>query len=493
MVIQLRPYQIDVLDRARAAMRNGKKRVIIQAATGAGKGRIIGEVGRCAHLNNKRFLILADRRKLISQVGGNLDDVNVPYGVIMSGQTKNTKANIILSTIQTLVEWINNPELGVGQFDGIIIDEAHKSMGDTYQAILALFPNAYVIGLTATPCRSDGKSLGNFWQHLECAVPVSKLVDDKWLIKPEVYQPPELAEKRKKGEKTKGLAGDPVTHWQRHAAGLPTIAFSRSVPESLELMEMFRKAGIAAEHVDANSSDIERDAKYERLRTGQTKVLCSVRLLIEGIDIPEVACAIIWCKMGSITDWLQSCGRIMRPVKCKETGLDLKQRAVVLDHSGASSVHPLPGEDFPWSLDEGTTIQQRLKQKKDKKSKTCPKCGCVSPGLTKSCPACGYVFGLKEVRQRAGAKSEAYDASDELLVRVTANQDVQIQRDAHQRQWFASINAARVRGGKASMACAIFHKKTGKWPNQCGVSPLPSSDQMYLPAVDVFVFKKRGS
>lgn len=493
MVISLRPYQSDVLDRARAAMRLGKKRVIIQAATGAGKGRIIGEMARCGHLGNKRVLILADRRKLISQVGGNLEDVNVPYGIIMSGKTKNTKANVILSTIQTLVEWINNPELGIGHFDLIIIDEAHKSMGDTYQAILALFPNAYVVGLTATPCRSDGKSMGNFWNHLECAVPVSKLVSEGWLVKPEVYQPPELAEKRKKGEKTKGLAGDPVSHWKRHANGLPTIAFAKNVPESLELMEMFRKAGISAEHVDADSSDIERDAKYERLRTGQTKVLCSVRLLIEGIDIPEVACAIIWCKMGSITDWLQSCGRIMRPVKCKQTGVDLKQRAVVLDHSGASSVHPLPGEDFPWSLDEATTLQQRLKHKKEKKPKTCPKCGCVSPGLTKSCPACGYVFGLKEVRERAGAKSEAYEADDELLVRVTNSEQTMMKQDMWQRAWFASINVARVRGGKASMARAIFKTKTDKWPSECNVRPLPSDDQWQLPAVDVFVFKKRGS
>jgi len=68
-----------------------------------------------------------------------------------------------------------------------------------------------------------------------------------------------------------------------------------------------------------------------------------------------------------------------------------------------------------------------------------------------------------------------------------------MKQDMYQRAWFASINVARVRGGKASMARAIFKNKTDKWPSECNVRPLPSDDQWQLPAVDVFVFKKRGS
>lgn len=271
-------------------------------------------------------------------------------------------------------------------------------MGAVFQLILAKFPRAYVIGITATPIDTQGRSLGDFWQALVCGEKTSELVKHGHLIKPEVYHPKELAEKRAKGEKVKGLSGDPVAAWLQHAKDLPTIAFCKSIKESLELRERFLAEGIKAEHIDASASDQEREAKYGRLKSGETKVLCSVKLLITGIDIPDVSCGIIWCKMGSLVEWLQAGGRIMRPVIDKQgnhvvkaDGSRVKDRAVILDHSGAAFAHGvLHGDDIEWTLDEATTAGQRIKAKNKTEPKiiTCPKCSLTFRGKG-VCPGCG--------------------------------------------------------------------------------------------------------
>lgn len=494
-MVVLRDYQVRVLEQARELMKAGKKRIIIQAATGAGKGRIAGELARCAALRGTPTLILADRRRLISQLAGNLDDVGVRYGVIMSGETKRTRETVIVASRDTIKSWMDNPDLSVPEARLILVDEAHGSLGEVFQFILNKYPDAYVVGFTATPIRNDGRSLGEFWDGLVCAEKTSVLVSQGHLVRPEVYHPPELALKRSKGEKIKGLAGDPVAAWLRHAKDLPTIAFCKSVAESLELMQRFLDEGIAAEHIDATASDAEREAKYSRLKHGATKVLCSVKLLITGIDIPEVSCGLIWCRMGSLIEYLQSAGRIMRPVKDKD-GNVLKERCVILDHSGAAFTHGVcPGDDIEWTLDEHSTAQQRIKKEykeKDKKLITCPKCSLTFRGKS-ICPACGHKLGIVKDRTRAGAGSEGYEATDEVLVRLTADQVAQNRNEWFQREWMISINSAIKRGGRASMALMIFKTKTGgKLPWQCNVRPLPTGPgDWQLAAKDVFLLAGR--
>ena len=365
-------------------------------------------------------------------------------------------------------------------------------MARTYIGILERYPKAYVIGLTATPARNDGKSLGEFYHWLECAVPPSKLIEGGWLIKPEVYVPMELAKKRKKGDKVKGLAGDPVQHWLGHANGLPTIAFSSDVNESEALRDRFLNAkphSISAEHIDASVSDVpdsngvsERDRFYQRLASGKTKVLCSVGLLIEGVDIPEASCVILWAKFGSVVAYFQACGRIMRP--CPWIG---KFRCIVLDHSGASAVHGCPGMDVEWSLDMGSTVADR-KKKAEKEGKVkptviCPKCGSVYE-WSPTCPSCG-ASTPKMSRLKTGGQADEANR-DEILTRFDLEQHEAQNQEKAQRYWYQCIATAKKRGGTAGMAAAMFKTKFGKWPGDLNVRPVVIGSEWRKPAIDVF-------
>jgi DNA repair protein RadD len=502
-MVVLRPYQVNDIENLRKAIIAGHKRIIYQLATGGGKGTVASYMVKGADSKNKKCLMVADRRKLVTQLADNLRKIDVKFGVIMSGETRQTKNNVILASRDTIKSWVDHPELELPPADFVLVEECHLSMGNVFQLILAKYPNAIVIGISATPIDMKGRSLGEFWQCLVCGEKTSELVKQGHLMKPEVYHPPELATKRAKGEKAKGLSGDPVAQWLRYAKDLPTIAFCKKVTESLELMKRFLDAGIKAEHIDASASDEERDAKYARLKNGETKVLCSVKLLITGIDIPEVSCGIIWTKMGSLVEYLQSAGRLMRPVidkagnhQLKQDGTRVKDRCVILDHSGAAFAHGvLPGDDIEWTLDTSTTASQRIKEKNKKEDKiiTCPKCSLTFRGKG-VCPGCGHVLGITKDRRAAGASSEGYEATDEVLVRLTADQLQANSQMALQREWFKAIQCAIKRGGRANMALSIFKRATGKLPWQAKVHPMITDPSDWkMAAKDVLPIAKRGS
>ena len=479
-MIALRDYQIDVLDRARGRLRAGLRRGIIQGQTGSGKTVIGGELCRAALSKGSRVLVLADRRRLIHQFAGTLDGFGLRCGIIMAGETGATREPVVLASRDTLASWAANPDREIPAADVVITDEAHKSAGATYSSLLALFPRAVHIGLTATPARNDGKSLGDFFQFLECTVSSSQLVREGWLVKPEVYAPVELAARRKKGE-GKGLAGDPVSHWKRHADGLPTIAFASRVAESLALCERFDAAGIPAEHIDASADDAEREAKFKRLQSGRTMVLCSVKLLIEGVDIPEVSAAILWSPFGSVIEYMQAVGRIMRPAPGKK-------RAVVLDHAGAAGVHGLPGEDVEWSLDLASTVGSRRNEaiEAGRKEATvyCKACGVAFTGLP-ACPACGKPVPRAERKRTMAEEYEA--AADAILERFDGEQARSLMREQHQRAWVRAIYTAIARHGTAGMAAQVFQRACKVAPWVAGVEPLPADRGGWrMPAAEVW-------
>lgn len=487
-----RYYQVDVLGRARRRLGRGVKRLLIQGETGSGKTVLAGELTRCAVEKSNRVLFIADRRRLIGQAAETFSAFGIKYGVIMAGATEHVNRQVLLASRDTLNAWARN-QLELPTPNIIIVDEAHKSMGETFQRILAYWPDAYVIGLTATPARADGKSLETFWQAMECTVPASQLIREGWLIEPEVWCPMELARRRKGGEDTKGLAGDPVSHWLRHAEGLPTIGFAGDIDEAKRMAEVFRSYNIPSESIDGSADDAERFAAFDRLANGRTLVLWSVGLLIEGVDIPEASAVIIWDKFGSIVKWRQACGRIMRP--CPRIN---KTRCVVLDHSGAAGIHGPPGVDIPWSLDPAVNVGDELNRQFDEgkqpKPVLCSGCGKVYVGLP-ACPSCGRMAPRAE--KKKPSQSEAYKARDEVLSKLTDEAAKDIQFETRQRYWKKCIYSAIHRNSKASAAVAMFRRTYNIWPEEAGVGPtVEYSGEWQRPAAEVwpeFVKQRSGA
>ena len=286
--------------------------------------------------------------------------------------------------------------------DLLIFDEAHRSLSPSYLSLAALYPDAVLLGLTATPYRADNRGLGELYDDLVVIASPRVLVAEGFLVEPRVFtipaaELPDLSRVRLKGgdyDETQlaaamdqtGLVGDIVEHWRRLALGVRTVAFAVNVDHSKHIAQRFRDAGIAAEHLDGETPTATRDAILARLQRGETLIVSNCGVLCEGWDQPPVKCAILARPTQSTGLYLQQAGRILRPWE--------GQPAVILDHAGCALEHGLPTEDREFSLEPP---KRKRRAENDAPSvKTCERCYAVLPTATRVCPACGHEFLVEE-------------------------------------------------------------------------------------------------
>src|SRR5262249_34594521 len=154
----------------------------------------------------------------------------------------------------------------------VIPDEAHHGVAPTWRGILDEYQHATIIGLTATPQRSDGRGLGDIYQVLVEAPQIAELISLGCLVGTRVFAPyiPDLKGVRvERGDYAEGelalrmdkqqLVGDIVAEWLKRAARRTTVAFATSVAHSVHIRDEFRRAGILAEHIDGTTPPEERD------------------------------------------------------------------------------------------------------------------------------------------------------------------------------------------------------------------------------------------
>lgn len=453
MSVELRGYQIDVTNRARQRFAAGLKRGIIQAPTGAGKTVCSSYIVRLAAQKNSRVLFLAHRRRLVHQKSDMLKQFGVAHGVIMSDVRNEVPwAPVQVASKDTLVSRaVENQWIGFPEADLVIVDECRHSLSEEFQKLLKRYEDAFILGLDATPTTSDGRGLGPYYQFIESTVPTSQLVREGFLCPIRAYSPERAGAARRRGQKTKGLVGDPVSNWRRWGEDRPTVLFASKIAASQAACKAFNDAGIPAEHIDSHSSDEERDAVIERVRSGKTKVVTQCSLWTEGVDIPELSCCILLRMAKSCVLFYQAVGRIMRPHPSKSDG-------VLIDHAGAIQEHGFPDEDAEWTLDPEESVDSRVRAAKlagkRKRVIVCPRCSYTYSGSVK-CPACGHVLPkyLRPVETR-----------DELLTEVQRGQAVVRDDEEKKRYWYVAMNIARKQNKALNQARFLWKKKFGYWP-----------------------------
>lgn len=401
---KLRDYQQAALDKTIAALQS-KQAVLLVAPTGSGK-TVMG-AALIESMPDKRCYFLAPRRELIRQTCRKLDDVAVNYGVILAGEKKliNQYSRTQVASIDTLnARVLRSQKLQLAPPDLIIIDEAHVGLTANRARLLALWPEAKIVGLTATPCRSDGKAMGMIYEKLIEVSNVKDLTDRGFLVPARYFAPsiPDLRNVRitagdyNQGDLDKAinqphLIGDVLQHWMKHANDRRTVVFCTSIEHSAAMASRFMAAGIAAEHVDANTDTEQREAIFARFSSGRTQVLCNCTLASIGFDLPELDCVVLNRPTKSLGLYIQMLGRGLRPA-------DGKKDCLVLDHAGAVHQHGFADEPRFWTLD-GKYAQdqaklkreQKAKEEKDKAAITCPECACVFE-CSNVCPSCGHTF-----------------------------------------------------------------------------------------------------
>jgi superfamily II DNA or RNA helicase len=360
--------------------------------------------------------------------------------------------------------------------DIVVVDEAHRARARTYDTILDTYPEAVVVGLTATPCRGDGKGLGNLFEELVETPNIGELVELGHLVPTTVYAPsiPDLTGvKVERGDYVESqlaqrmddaqLVGDVVTHWHRLASDRQTVVFASGVAHSVHLRDEFRRTGVWAEHIDGSTPTEERDAILARLADGRVQVVTNCNVLTEGWDQPGVSACVLARPTKNMGLYRQMVGRVLRPAPGKSD-------ALILDHAGATFEHGFAEEPVGWTLDTDkradNPAQTARSQGDAPRLTTCPECGAVRKA-GKPCTACAW---------QPKRKAEAPDVADGELARLDRDgkrKQPEWNKGAFYRQL---LQIARERGYKDGWAAHKYREKFGNFPNFTKVPESPSPE-----------------
>jgi superfamily II DNA or RNA helicase len=408
----LRDYQRRAIEDLVAALAN---RPILVAPTGSGKTLMAATLVQQLGLPT---LWLAHRKELVDQAARRLEAQGLSVGVILAGHAPMPLARVQVASVQTLARR-ERPHAQL-----IVIDEAHHSSAETYGRILDSYPNAYRVGLTATPFRLDGRGLGDLFSKLIIAATTKQLCDEGVLHAPKVWcsKAPDLRGMKiiagdyslgalSKRTNTAELNADIVQTWLRHAAGMRSVVFAVDVEHSRAIALAFQQAGITAEHLDGATPRDERDAILARLAAGRTQIVSNCMVLTEGWDLPALQCAIIARPTASLNLHLQMIGRVMRASEGKTA-------AIVLDHAGNHHVHGLVTRPLTYSLDGST----RVGHDEPIGIRRCQDCGLIFDSALPACPECGWTLPPPEREaphiHGTGELSEFDDSSFEYRQQV---------------------------------------------------------------------------
>lgn len=385
----LRPYQEQVIDDTRQALRQYHS-VLMQGPTGMGKTAItVFMMGRAA-AQGKRAYFLVHQNELLSQTSKALWRQQLEHGMIASGKARSTLPAQVAS-VQTLVRRMDQYK----EPDLLIIDEAHRAAAKTYQTIIERWPNARVIGLTATPQRTDGKPLDVLFDTLVLGPTIRELMDAGYLCDYEIYAPPIGIDvstvKRKMGDfdskeleavvDKKSITGNATAHYKEHALGKRCVVMCVSIKHAEHVAEEYRAAGVSSGVIEGTMTGHARDKMLADFAAGRVMVICNVQLLVEGVDIPAIE-VVQWLRpTQSLVVWMQGNGRGLRPA-------DGKSGLIIFDHVGNCLRHGLPDDDREWSL-EGKEKGKKKSAADEVKIKQCGNCYAVFRPGPQTCPHCG--------------------------------------------------------------------------------------------------------
>jgi hypothetical protein len=210
MSTELRDYQLSTTADFHAAVEAGKRRIIIVAPTGAGKTVIAAAIIKDYVARGKTVLVLAHRREIISQTSAKLFALGISHGIIQAGFSPHPLERVQVASISTLyARAVRGNKMDLPDADLLVVDEAHHSPARTYTKIIAAYPDAVLLGLTATPCRGDGRGLGGLSDLIIQTPQVAELIAAGHLVKTRVYAP---VDPNLKGVKVQG--GDYVESQQ---------------------------------------------------------------------------------------------------------------------------------------------------------------------------------------------------------------------------------------------------------------------------------------
>lgn len=377
-MINLRTYQIDSILSTQHSFRAGHRRPLVVIPCGGGKTVEFAHMAQTAQSRGKTIWFLVHRRELMDQTVETFKRFDIDCTSIYIG---------MVATVANHLDKFPKPDL-------IIYDEGHHGAAATWTKITQAFPDAYIVGLTATPCRLDGKPLGAVYDDMVVGISTRELIQLGYLAPYRYYAPAvtDLTGLKRKGSdydaaqaaeilSQRAVFGDVIKHYRDHADGLQAICYCSTIKHSKDMAAEFQDAGINAVHFDGDTPKDQRTDIIARYRSGEITILCNVDLISEGFDCPDCSCCILLRPTTSTGLFIQQSMRALRPMEGKT--------AIILDHVNNYERHGLPDDDRQWSLTD--TLKPRQQYGEDGKLtvRQCPKCY-YTYKTAPECPNCGY-------------------------------------------------------------------------------------------------------
>lgn len=320
-MLALRPYQQNARDAVFREWNDGRARTLLVLPTGTGKTIVFSSIAEECVRRGDRVLILAHRGELLTQAADKLQKTTgLSCAVEKAEETSLGRwERVTVGSVQTLMRETRLTQFPSDWFSDIIIDEAHHCLSDSYQRVLAHFPDANVLGVTATPDRSDMRDLGQYFNSLAYEYSLPEAIRDKYLVPIKALTIPIKLDLRS----VRTSAGDYqasdvdsaidpyleqiASEMETACAGRKTVVFLPLVKTSQKFRRILEAHGFRAGEVNGNSDD-----RAEILRDfdeGKYDVLCNSMLLTEGWDCPTVDCIVVLRPTKSRSLYSQMVGR----------------------------------------------------------------------------------------------------------------------------------------------------------------------------------------
>jgi DNA repair protein RadD len=342
---RLRPYQASLKASAFEHWAQGHRNVLLGGATGSGKTVTLADIVKTA---NRAAAVIAHRSELVTQISTALAREGVRHRIIGAATTQrdavtlhmdafkrsfvDPNARVGVCGVDTLVG--RAPDAWFSQVGLWVQDEAHHVLRENkWGRAAGMFPNAYGLGVTATPERADGKGLGReadgiFDVLVPSPMSMRELIDAGYLTDYRIYAPKSdvdysavtvtasgdysPAKLRAAVHSSASLVGDVVGHYMRLAMGKLGVTFAVDVEEAQKYAKAFNAAGVPAEVVSAETPALIRAAILKRFKRREILQLVNVDLFGEGFDLPAIEVVIMARKTESFPLFAQQFGRVLR-------------------------------------------------------------------------------------------------------------------------------------------------------------------------------------
>lgn len=386
MVVELREYQLEAVESILHEFETGVHRQLIVLPTGSGKTIVMAAIAKAL---NKKTLLIAHRQELIDQAAEKIPLIwpDVSIGICM-GDRDEVDQQIIVGSVQSCCRPRRLERLKEQGFDLLMIDEAHHSAADTYQSIINNLgfqqdSKKLLLGVTATPQRSDKIGLGETFQKVTFSRSIATMIRGGYLA-PVIgrkiltnlnlerirtqngdFALDELSEAVNTPERNNFI----VNRYKEYAADRKGIAFCVDVQHCKDLAAAFKAKGIASEAVFGDMEPLGRKTALEALKHGKIQVATSCGVLTEGFDEPSISAIVMGRPTKSQSLYIQCAGRGLRlhPSKQSCLVLDFTDRGHNLDSVlNLSSVIP-----EVQLIDEQVTDEEKEKEEIDRTPKIC--------------------------------------------------------------------------------------------------------------------------